>query len=54
MKNLNKIIQDINALKAEDYINQSPEIGIDNIPLSEYERGFDSAVGLCLAILDNQ
>lgn len=51
MKNLNKIIEEINALNAEvykDYISEDQKVQ------TEYERGFNAAVGLCLAILDEQ
>jgi hypothetical protein len=51
MKNLNKIIEEINALKAEDYKNYQSE---DQEEQPEYERGFNAGVGLCLAILDNE
>ena len=51
METINKIIQEINTLKAEDYQGYKS----DNLEFfTEYERGFNDAVGLCLAILDNE
>ncbi len=51
MKDITKIIEEINALKSEDYQGYES----DNLVfLTEYERGFNDAVGLCLAILDDE
>ena len=51
MFNIRKTTEEINALKAGDYFNLKSE---DKQNQTEYERGFNAAVGLCLAILDNQ
>ncbi len=51
METIIKIIEEINALKAGDYFNFKSE---DKQNQTEYERGFNAAVGLCLAILDEQ
>lgn len=49
--NIRKTTEEINALKAEDYKDYKSE---DHEEPTEYERGFNAAVGLCLAILDEQ
>lgn len=51
MKDISKIIEEINALKAEDFKDFKSE---DQKNETEYERGFNAAVGLCLAILDDE
>lgn len=43
--------EEINALNAEDYKDFKSE---DQQNQTDYERGFNAAVGLCLAILDEQ
>ena len=50
MEIIKDLLKEIHDLKSDDFINIPNEE--DNVPASEYERGFNAAVGICLATLE--